>query len=60
MIAGAIVIGAITNGTFDPAVIFDHALLGIFSWPMIWVYLVPQLFSGIAATITFVSLADHN
>ena len=60
MIAGAIVIGAITNGAFDPAVSFDDALLGIFSWPTLWVYLVSQLLSGIAATITFVSLADHH
>jgi aquaporin Z len=59
MIAGAIVIGAITNGAFDPAVSFDDALLGIFSWPTLWVYLVSQLLSGIAATITFVSLAGH-
>ena len=60
MIAGAIVIGAITNGAFDPAVSFDDALLGIFSWPTLWVYLVSRLLSGIAATITFVSLADHH
>ena len=50
----------ITNGAFDPAVSFDDALLGIFSWPTLWVYLVSQLLSGIAATITFVSLADHH
>ena len=60
VIAGAIVIGAITNGAFDPAVSFDDALLGIFSWPTLSVYLVSQLLSGIAATITFVSLADHH
>jgi aquaporin Z len=60
VIAGAIMIGAITNGAFDPTVSFDDALLGIFSWPTLWVYLVSQLLSGIAATITFVSLADHH
>ena len=60
VIAGAIVIAAITNGAFDPAVSFDDALLGIFSWPTLWIYLVSQLLSGIAATITFVSLADHH
>ncbi len=60
VIASAVVIGAITNGVFDPAVSFEDALLGIFSWPTLWVYLVSQLLSGIAATITFVSLADHH
>ena len=60
VIAGVIVIGAITNGAFDPAVSFDDALLGIFSWPTLWLYLVSQLLAGIAPTITFVSLADHH
>ena len=58
MIASAIAIGTITNGAFDPAVSFDDALLGIISWPTPWIYLVSQLLSGIAATITFVSLAN--
>ena len=60
MIAGAIAIGAITSGVLDPAVSFDDGVLGIFSWPTLWVYLVSRLLSGIAATITFVSLADHH
>jgi aquaporin Z len=60
LIAGAIVIGAITTGAVDPAISFDDVLLGIFSWPTLWIYLVSQLLSGIAATITFVSLADHH
>ncbi|MDX6242215.1 MAG: aquaporin [Kribbellaceae bacterium] len=60
VIAGAVVIGAITNGAFDPTVSLDDALLAIISWPTLWVYLVSQLLSGIAATITFVSIADHH
>jgi glycerol uptake facilitator-like aquaporin len=32
---------------------------GCLSWPTLWIYLVSQLFSGIAATITFVSFADQ-
>jgi aquaporin Z len=60
VIAGAIVIAAITNGAFNPTVSLDDALLAIFSWPTLWVYLVSQLLSGIAATFTFVSLADHH
>ena len=54
VIAGAIAIAAITNDAFD------DALLGIFSWPTLWVYLVSQLLSGIAATMTFVSLAGRH
>lgn len=60
VVAGAIAIAAITNDAFDPAAGFDDALFGILSWPTLWVYLVSQLLSGIAATITFVSLAGHH
>jgi len=60
VIAGAVVIGAITNGAFDPSVSLHDALLAIISWPTLCVYLLSQLLSGIAATITFVSLADHH
>lgn len=60
MIAGAVVIGAIANGALDPAISFDDGVLGIFSWPTLWVYLVSRLLSGIAASVTFVSLADHH
>ena len=57
VMACAIAIGAATKGVFDPDV--DDAVLGIFSWPTLWIYVVSQLLSGIAATITFVSLAEQ-
>jgi aquaporin Z len=56
-IACAIAIGAATKGAFDPKA--DDAVLGIFSWPTLWIYVVSQLLSGFAATITFVSLAEQ-
>ena len=56
VMASAIAFGVTTNGAFDPAVNFDDAVLGIFSWPTLWIYLVSQPLSGIAATMTFVSL----
>ena len=57
--AGAVAIGAAAVGALDPAVGFDDALQGISSSPTLWVYLVSQLLSGIAATITFVSIGGH-
>ena len=57
--ASAIAIGVATKGAFDPEVSFDDAVLGIFSWPTLWIYVVSQLLSGIAATITFVSLVEQ-
>jgi aquaporin Z len=59
VMASAIAIGAATNDAFGPEISFDDAVLGILSWPTLWIYLVSQLLSGIAATITFVSLAEQ-
>lgn len=59
VIACAIAIGAIAIGALDPAVGFDDAVHGISSSPTFWVYLVSQLLSGIAASITFLSLGSH-
>jgi aquaporin Z len=59
VMASAIAVGAATNGAFDPDVSFGDAVLGIFSRPTLWIYVVSQLLSGIAATITFVSLAEQ-
>jgi aquaporin Z len=55
--ASAIAIGAATEGAVDLDV--GDAVLGIFSWPTLWIYVVSQLLSGIAATNTFVSLAEQ-
>ena len=59
VLASAIAIGAATKGAFDPGIGFDDAVLGIFSWPTVWIYIVSQLLSGITATTTFVSLAEQ-
>jgi aquaporin Z len=56
--ASAIALSVATKGAFDPDGSFDDAVLGIFSWPTLWIYVVSQLLSGIAATITFVSLVE--
>lgn len=56
VMASAVAFVVTTGGAFDPAVSFDDAVLGILSWPTVWIYLVSQPLSGIAATMTFVSL----
>jgi aquaporin Z len=58
VVASAIALGVATKGVFDPDGSVDDAVLGIFSWPTLWIYVVSQLLSGIAATITFVSLVE--
>ena len=59
VMASAIAIGAATKGAYDHGIGFDDAGLGVLSWPTLWIYLVSQLLSGIAATTTFVSLAEQ-
>jgi len=55
--ASVLAIGAIAIGGLDPNVTFDDAMLGVLSWPTLWIFVVSQLFSGIAATTTYASLA---
>lgn len=56
VMAGAFAVGAISGGAFNPAVTLGAALMGIFAWPTIWVYLIAQLIGGLAAGVTFLAL----
>jgi aquaporin Z len=51
--AGAIAVGGISGGAFNPAVTLGAAVMGIFAWPTLWVYMVAQILAGLAAGITF-------
>jgi aquaporin Z len=54
--AGALAVGAISGGAFNPAVSLGAAVMGMFAWPTLWVYLVAQTLAGIAAGVTFLAL----
>jgi aquaporin Z len=56
VVAGAFAVGAISGGAFNPAVSLGAAVMGIFAWPTLWVYLVSQALGGIAAGVTFRAL----
>lgn len=53
VVAGAFAVGAISGGAFNPAVSLGAAVMGIFAWPTLWVYMVAQILAGLAAGITF-------
>jgi aquaporin Z len=53
---GAIAVGAISGGAFNPSVTIGAAAMGIFAWPTLWVYLVAQVIAGTAAGVTFRAL----
>jgi aquaporin Z len=54
--AGALAVGGISGGVFNPAVALGGATAGLFAWPTIWVYLLVQLAAGIAAGLAFLAL----
>jgi aquaporin Z len=49
VVAGAFAVGAISGGAFNPAVTLGAAVMGMFAWPTLWIYLVAQALAGIAA-----------
>ena len=54
--AGAIAVGSVSGGAFNPAVAFGATLMGLFSWSNIWIYLLANLAGGAAAAYTFLYL----
>jgi aquaporin Z len=56
VMAGAFAVGGISGAAFNPAVALGGALMGLFAWPTLWVYLVAQLVAGIAAGSAFLAL----
>jgi aquaporin Z len=56
VMAGAATVGGISGGVFNPAVALGGAVLGLFAWSSIWVYLVAALVGGSAAGALFLAL----
>jgi aquaporin Z len=56
VLAGAFAVGEISGGAFNPSVTVGAALMGMFAWPTLWVYLVAQVIGGAAAGVTFLVL----
>jgi aquaporin Z len=60
VVAGAIAVGGISGGAFNPAVALAGAAMGIFAWPTLWVYLVAQVIAGAAAGVVFRALNPND
>jgi aquaporin Z len=56
LLAGAFAVGAISGGAFNPAVSLGPAVMDMFAWPTLWVYLVAQTLAGIVAGVSFLAL----
>ncbi len=53
VLAGAIAVGGISGGAFNPAVAFGLCLLGIVHCGNLWIYFAANLAGGIVAALTF-------
>lgn len=51
--AGALAVGSLSGGSFNPAVAIGASFMGLFSWSHIWIYLVAQALGGAAAAGAF-------
>jgi aquaporin Z len=56
VLAGAIAVGGISGGAFNPAVALGGAVMGLFSWPTSWLYLVTELVAGAIGGLAFRAL----
>jgi aquaporin Z len=56
VLTGAIAVGAISGGLFNPAVTISGAAIGLFAWPTLWIYIVAQVVAAIAAGLAFLAL----
>ena len=60
ILTGAIAVGTISGGAFNPAVTIGGAAIGLFAWPTLWAYLVAQVVAGTAAGLTFLTLNPND
>ena len=53
VLAGAIAVGGISGGAFNPAVAVGISILGLTSWSNLWIYLIAEFAGGAAAGMVF-------
>ncbi len=54
--AGAIAVGGVSGAAFNPAVVIGGVAMGMFTGPMLLVYLAAQIIAGITAGLVFRTL----
>jgi aquaporin Z len=56
VVAGAITVGVVSGGAFNPAVGLGMLVAGVASWSLSWIYLIATLAGGAAAAYAFRAL----
>lgn len=53
VMTGAFAVGDISGGAFNPAVALGISMMGLSSWPSIWIFLVANFAAGVVAALVF-------
>src|ERR1041385_7843554 len=53
VMTGAFAVGGISGGAFHPAVAVGISVMGLVSWPSLWIFLAANFLAGAAAALTF-------
>jgi aquaporin Z len=53
VMTGAFAVGNISGGAFNPAVAIGVTLMGLSTWPNIWIFFVAEFLGGAVAALTF-------
>lgn len=56
VVVGAIAVGGISGGAFNPAVALGGSIIGLFAWSNIWIFVVANLAGGAVAGYAFKAL----
>ena len=60
VLVGAFSVGNVSGGAFNPAVAVGISIMGLSSWPNIWIYLVANFAGGMAASGVFKALNPND
>ncbi len=60
VLAGAVAVGGISGGAFNPAVAVGASLMGLAAWSNLWIYLLADLVGGALAALAFRMLNPHD
>jgi aquaporin Z len=59
VLAGAVAVGGVSGGAFNPAVALGISSAGLVSWSLIWMYLLAEVLAGVGAGMVFRVLNPH-
>lgn len=60
VICGAIAVGSISGGAFNPAVAIGLCAVGVISWSSLWIYIAANLLGGAIAAGVYTICADRD